>query len=208
MWKVLFVIVFLFYGPEPSHCQEIIPIDARISPDTTFTPILVKDIKLDFRFAGYGVYIPSNYPVVTKISLENGEIIPFPEIARMEMTGQRVQWKKFVQPGERSEYPSIDEQGYYHWSEIEVDVRLRDWDGEITKARLKRPELCDVYLIGRTERGEYELQIDQENDKTIVVEFLANFIMQCTENPTHIFPNKEYKYCPLCGNPLKRVQRP
>ena len=87
-------------------------------------------------------------------------------------------------------------------------VREVDWEGNVISSRIKRPEYADVFLIGETSRGEFKLQVDQENNKKVFVKFEPNFIMQCSKDQTHIFPNRSFKYCPLCGNKLKKIKKP
>ena len=74
--------------------------------------------------------------------------------------------------------------------------------------RLQRPEVSDIFLSGATEHGDYRLQLDQENNRTVRVQFEALFIMQCRGNLKHLFPNLNWKFCPLCGSSLKRINKP
>ncbi len=182
-------------------------ISARVAADSGDQYIYVKNLMLDFVFAGYGLYAPSEYPIITEIPLENGERIRFDKIKEMSLSGQRVFWKEFVPLDKRDKFTTVDANGYRHWSDIEVNVRLVDWEGNVVASRLKRPEYADVYLRGETNRGELELQIDQENDKKVHVVFRPHFVMQCTGNKSHLFPNSDFKYCPYCGHPLTRITR-
>jgi hypothetical protein len=201
-------VVLLFLSSLFAQSNNLTMVDAIVYADSTAQGIKVKNLKMDFKFAGYGVYIPANYPVVTEIPLENGEVINFENVAEARFKGERVNWKKYIEKDERHNYRNLDKEGYYHWSAIEVNTKIRDWDGNTTQSRIKRPDNSDIYLIGSTPRGDFELQIDQENDKTVIVEFEPNFIMQCTQNPSHVYPNVNWKYCPKCGGDLKRIKKP
>jgi hypothetical protein len=206
--QLLFTLFFTIVCPIGALAQSSVPVSGMVAPDSTTPALEVRNMALDFRFAGYGVYIPSKYPRETSIPLENGERIALEKMSEMKLEGTRVRWKKYIPPAERVQYDHIDEQGYYHWSDVEVDVVIRDWKGSIIRSRIKRPANSDVYLVGETDRGDYELQLDQENNKTVIIAFTPAFIMQCTQDPTHVFPNQEYKYCPRCGGLLKRIERP
>ncbi len=185
--------------------SEEIRVNAKVEPDSGKGSIQVFDLKLDFEFAGYGVYIPAEYPTLTVIPLETGERVRLDKIAKATFKGTRVFWKKWIEPSERKKYDNVDSDGYYHWSDIEVAVTILDWNGQKTKSRIKRPEFSDVYLVGRTPRGDFKLQLDQENGKTVVVVFEPNFIMMCPNDKTHVFPNADYIYCPKCGAKLEKV---
>lgn len=184
-----------------------IKISARIAADSGRQYITVQNLMIDFVFAGYGLYTPSEYPILTEMPLENGERILFNKIKEMTLSGERVFWKEFVPIEERSKFATIDANGYRHWSDIEVNVRATDWEGNVVKSRLKRPEYSDVFLRGETKRGELELQIDQENNKKVHIIFRPQFVMQCTGDKSHLFPNSDFKFCPYCGSPLIRITR-
>lgn len=185
-----------------------IPITAFVEPDSGQEAIKVLDLKLDFKFGGYGVYIPADYPTLKEIPLENGEIVHLDHIAEMTLRPKRVHWKKFIAEDQRKDYKDIDAEGYRHYSTVEVEAELRDWDGTVSKSRIKRPEYADVYLKGKTPHGEFSLQIDQENGKTVHLTFEPAFILQCPKDKSHLFPNSKYKYCPYCGTKLKRIENP
>ena len=87
-------------------------------------------------------------------------------------------------------------------------MTVTGWDGRVTHSRLQRPEVSDIFLSGATEHGDYRLQLDQENNRTVRVQFEALFIMQCRGNLKHLFPNLNWKFCPLCGSSLKRINKP
>ena len=191
-----------------AQSEEPVSVTAIVEPDSGKDQIRVEDLKIEFKFAGYGYYLPSDYPVMREIPLENGEIVSLDKIAEATFRARRVQWKKFIPENERANYDDVDKDGYRHWSAVEVDTWIRDWDGNVIKSRIKRPEYSDVFLIGRTSRGAYSLQIDQENNKTVHVIFEPNFVMQCPKDKSHVFPNSSYVYCPYCGKKLKRIMKP
>ncbi len=181
--------------------------NSRVFPDSSKPPIYVKNVRIEFIFAGYGVYLPSDYPTITSIPLESGERVSFENIAEIQCRPRRVFWKKYIEPVHRSQYNDIDAEGYRHWSDIEIEVLLKDWDGDETRARMLRPEVSDAYLIGKTDRGDFRLQLDQENGKTVRMEFEPLFIMQCTNDINHLFPNAQWRFCPLCGASLKKISK-
>jgi len=184
-----------------------IKISARIAADSGRQYITVHNLMLDFVFSGYGLYTPSEYPILTEMPLENGERILFNKIKEMTLSGERVFWKEFVPVEERNKFATIDDNGYRHWSDIEVNVRATDWEGNTVQSRLKRPEYSDIYLRGETKRGELELQIDQENNKKVHIIFRPQFVMQCSGDKSHLFPNSDFKFCPYCGSRLIRITR-
>lgn len=194
--------------PVVLFCGNAVAVTAFVEPDSGKEQIRVTDLKLDFRFAGYGYYLPSNYPVSESIPLENGEVVKLENIAEATFKARRVRWKKFIPEEERKNYTDVDSEGYRHWSAVEVECWIRDWEGNDTRSRIKRPDYSDVYLVGKTNRGEYGLQIDQENSKTVHVIFEPNFIMQCEKDKSHLFPNSSYVYCPFCGSKLKKIKKP
>lgn len=181
--------------------------EAKVYPDSTKPPVVVKQLQLEFIFAGYGVYLPSDYPTLTSFPLETGERVEMENIAEVLCRPVRVEWKKYLEPGQRQDKPTVDAQGYQHWSDVEVELTLKDWSGAVTAARLSRPEISDVYLTGKTDRGDFRLQLDQENGRTVRIEFEPLFIMRCTGDLSHLFPNMRWKYCPLCGSALKKVSK-
>jgi hypothetical protein len=203
--QILLLVITIWYSQGLSDDPSI---TAMIAPDSGENQIKVRELKLDFKFAGYGYYMPSNYPLADEIPLENGEIVQLENIAEATLNASRVQWKKFISEPERKNYTDIADDGYRHWSAIEVDVWLRDWDGNITSSRIKRPEYADVFLVGITQRGDFSLQIDQENNKTVQIIFEPTFILQCTKDKTHLFPNSSFQFCPYCGSKLKRINKP
>ncbi|HNW59467.1 MAG TPA: hypothetical protein PKI62_07320 [bacterium] len=188
--------------PDSPHLFE-----ARVYPDSSKPAIQVKNLQLEFVFAGYGVYLPSDYPTMAAFPLESGERIAMENIAEVLCRPVRVQWKKFLEPEQRRADPQIDAEGYRHWSDVEVEVSLKDWNGGTVQSRLFRPEVSDVYITGTTDRGDFRLQLDQENGKLVRIEFEPLFIMQCTGDINHLFPNMKWKYCPLCGASLKKVSK-
>lgn len=182
-------------------------IRARVAADSGAYYVEANNLILDFKFAGYGLYAPGDYPLLTEVPLQNGEKIRFDKIKELSLSPQRIFWKEYIEPDKRREFTNIDVNGYRHWSDIEVNVRLVDWEENVLQSRLKRPEYSDVYLRGETSRGELELQIDQENGKKIHIIFRPNFIMQCTGDKSHLFPNAYYTYCPICGKGLTKITR-
>ncbi len=191
----------LFAQPESK-----ISFNAYVSPDSSKESIHVTALKIDFKFAGYGTYVPTEYPTLTELPLETGERISFDKISEATFRAERVQWKQFVDASQRHQYDSVDEQGYRHWSDVEVVAMVKDWEGEIIRSRIARPEVSDVFLSGKTSRGDFRLQIDQENNKTVYVVFEPLFSMVCTKDASHVFPNSSWTFCPICGSKLKRTQ--
>ncbi|MBD3384726.1 hypothetical protein GF407_07340 [candidate division KSB1 bacterium] len=205
---ILFLLLLSLLGhatAQTDSTRQIVKVDALVYADSAQSAVSVRFLQITYKFAGYGLYIPENYPVVQEFSLVNGQIVGFSNVSRAYLKGVRVKWKKYVQPQNRHLYSNIDEQGYRHWSDIEVNVRLIDWDGNTIKSRLERPESSDVFLTGKTDQGAFSLQLDQENNKTVMIKFKPRFVMRCTRNETHIFPNKNWKFCPICGAPLQRI---
>ena len=202
-------LIFLFWASLSAVAQNdsVSLLEAKVYPDSSKPAIVVKHLQLEFTFAGYGVYLPSDYPTVSYFPLESGERVSFESIAELICRPSRVQWKKYIEPAQRSSVTAVDQQGYRHWSDVEVEVAIKDWNGNQLNSRLFRPEISDVYLVGATDRGEFRLQIDQENGKTVRIEFEPLFIMQCSGNINHLFPNVRWKYCPLCGASLKKVSK-
>lgn len=209
MKRFLFLVCFFGFVSQATaqsdSLREMVKVDAIVYADSGKTGVEVMNLRLEYEFAGYGLYIPEKYPTCQKFSLTNGQSVEFSNVSRAFLRGERVKWKKYIKPQNRSLYPNIDEQGYRHWSDIEVNTRIIDWQGNEIKSRLERPENSDVFLIGKTMQGDFSLQIDQENDKTVVVKFKPRFVMQCTKNEKHLFPNRHYKFCPICGAPLRRI---
>ena len=203
--QILLLVITIWYSQVLS---DVPAITAMVAPDSGENQIKVKELKLDFKFAGYGYYMPSNYPLADEIPLENGEIVQLENIAEATFVAKRVQWKKYIPEPERKNFTDVDNDGYRQWSAIEVEVQLRDWDGNITNSRIKRPDYADVFLVGKTQRGDYSLQIDQENNKTVHVVFEPTFILQCTKDNAHLFPNSTFQFCPYCGSKLKRINKP
>lgn len=202
---ILLLVITIWYSQAIADGSSI---TAMISPDSGENQIKVKELQLDFKFAGYGYYMPAQYPIADEIPLENGEIVQLANIAEATFSASRVNWKKFIPETERKNYAKVANDGYRHWSAVEVEVWLRDWDGNITESRIKRPDYADVFLIGKTQRGDYSLQIDQENNKTVHVVFEPTFILQCTKDKSHLFPNSSYQFCPYCGSKLKKINKP
>jgi hypothetical protein len=191
-----------------AQSEQAVMCNARVYPDSVGGHAYVKQLHLDFKFSGYGVYVPSDYPSLTCVPLENGERIDFNSIAEMCIHSKRVYWKKFVEPAQRHQFEDIGSDGYRYWSEMEADVEIKAWDGAEIRSRIQHPDYSDVFISGNTDRGDFKLQIDQENNKTVRIEFLPSFIMQCTADLQHLFPNSQWKFCPLCGATLKRINKP
>jgi hypothetical protein len=189
-----------------AQSETKVDFSAYVFPDSSKpTSVYVTGLKLDFKFAGYGTYIPSEYPTLTELPLETGERISFEKIAEITFKAERVQWKQYVEPEQRHQYDSVDEQGYRYWSDVEVVALVKDWQGESIRSRIVRPEISDVYLSGKTPRGEFRLQIDQENNKNIHVVFEPLYKMICAKDVSHIFPNSSWTFCPICGGKLKKM---
>ena len=205
--KRLLLILFLYSLSALAQIPSAHLFEAKIYPDSSKPAILVKNLQLEFIFAGYGVYLPSDYPTVTYFPLESGERINMENIAEVQCRPVRVEWKKYLEPEQRAQNVPVDAQGYRHWSDVEVDITLRDWNGNLVQSRLFRPDISDVFLIGKTDRGDFRLQLDQENGKMVRLEFEPLFIMQCTGDINHLFPNMRWKYCPICGASLKKVSK-
>lgn len=207
--RILSIMFFLtsLLLPEAALPQDqIFPYTAQIYADGSTPSVRVYNLKLDFRFAGYGVYKPADYPTITFIPLETGESVQFANIVEASFTGKRVQWKKFIAREDRKEYKNLDLDGYYHWSEVELETSILDAKGERIKVRMKKPEAADVYLTGQTDRGSFELKLNEENNKTVKMIFHPSVILQCSKNPSHVYSNPDWKFCPICGAPLKVVE--
>lgn len=208
MTRISLSIVMLFSLTFSLRAQtKAINISARVAADSGRQYISVHNLMIDFVFAGYGLYSPSDYPILTEIPLENGERILLNKLKEISFAGERVFWKEYITADKRDKFTTIDANGYRHWSDIEVNVRAVDWNGNIVKSRLKRPEYSDIYLRGETHRGEIELQVDQENNKKVHIVFRPQFVMQCTGDKSHLFPNSDFRFCPYCGKPLDRITR-
>jgi len=180
-------------------------IRARVSADSGKYYLEVNNLILDIVFNGYGLYSPGDYPILTEFPLQIGEKVRFDRIKEMTLSPERVFWKEYIEPSRRSEYTNIDDNGYRHWSDIEVNVRLVDWEGNLLLSRLKKPNYSNIFLRGETNRGELELQIDLENGTKTHIIFRPDFVMQCTGNKTHLYPNSNFKYCPQCGHSLVKI---
>ncbi len=210
-WHVgAFLCVWLcsVYSPLLAQSEPADNYNAKVYPDSIGACVYVKQVHLDFKFSGYGVYVPSDYPSLTCIPLENGERINFTNIAQMTLRSKRIHWKKYIEPAQRHQFDDMRADGYRYWSEMEAEAVIKTWDGVEIKSRIQRPDHSDVFISGITDRGDFKLQIDQENNKTVRLEFLPGFIMQCTADLQHLFPNVQWKFCPLCGAALKRINKP
>ncbi len=206
--KHIFLLVVFFYFV--SNVLSAAPqngIRARVSADSGRYYVEVNNLLLDFVFAGFGLYSPGKYPILTEIPLENGEKVRFDRIKEVTFSAERVYWKEFVEPEKRKEYVDIDENGYRHWSDIEVNVHLVDWENKDLMSRLTKPEQADIFIRGETSRGVLELQLDVENGKKSHIVFIPNFVMQCTSDKTHLFVNSNHQFCPKCGNKLTKLTR-
>jgi hypothetical protein len=203
------VFVLLFSVAAATHLAAApqAGVRALVAADSGAYYIDVNNLILDFVFSGYGLYAPGDYPILTEFPLQNGERVRFDRIKEITLAPERVFWKEFVEFERRHEFTSIDEFGYRHWSDIELNVWLIDWEGNSIRSRLRRPQYSDIYLRGETGRGVLELQLDQENGKKVHIIFRPNYVMQCTGNKSHIFPNSSYKFCPLCGSSLIKLTR-
>jgi len=206
--KVGFLAMLLFYLGGVAQTSQPVTINAKIYPDSSGLFIYVKNVHIDFKFAGYGVYVPSDYPSMTSVPLENGERINFENIAEMTLRPNRVYWKKFIEPSQRHQFDDVGTDGYRYWSEVEAETVIKVWDGLRIQSRIQRPDYSDIYLSGVTDRGDFRLQVDQENGKTIRIEFEPVFIMQCSGDINHLYPNMQWKFCPICGSPLRRINKP
>ena len=203
----IFILFILIVLSSMTTAQEnkLVKVSAIVAPDSGKKSMEVHDLKLDIVFAGYGIYFPSDFKTLTALPLENGETIEFSKIAEATFKGERVKWKKYILPEERDKYENIDSEGYYHWSDIEVRTIIYDWQDEVINTRLKRPDLSDIFLIGQTARGDFKLQLDVENQKTVHIIFNPQYYMQCTHDSSHIYPNATWKFCPECGHKLKKI---
>ena len=202
---VLFVLAASIAAAQST--EVISPFTGKIRPDTSQTYIDVANLTLRMEYKGYGLYYPADYPTLTMVPLDNGEIIQFENIKEITLHGERVFWRKYVAPEDRNNYFDVDAEGYRRYSDVEVMLRITDWDGKVTEGMLKRPEASDVYFEGKTERGIFRLQIDQENNKIVHVRFMRTVILRCTGDPAHVFENVDYKFCPICGKPLNKVDK-
>lgn len=207
MIRRLFVVLFTILSVHISYAQysKQVAVRGLVAADSGDIYINVKDLSLDFVFTGIGMYLPSDYPIVTELPLENGERIRFDKIREITFRGIRVQKREYIEPNNRYKYDNVDAHGYRHWSDVEVNVWVKDWDGNELVSNIYRPPYADVYLRGETKRGDFKLQVNLENYKVVHIKFRPNFVMQCTNDKTHIFVNLNYKYCPICGRPLKKL---
>jgi hypothetical protein len=193
-----------------SAAQTLKPMNsnAKVYPDSSGVFVYVKNVTLNFIFTGYGVYVPEDYPSVTSVPLENGERINFDNIIQMVLRPKRVYWKKIMEPSQQHQLGEIGPDGYRYWSQVETEIFLKTCDGATINSRIQRPDYSDLFICGLTDRGDFKLQIDQENGKTVRIEFEPVFIMQCNKDLGHLYPNKHWKFCPLCGAPLRRINKP
>ncbi len=206
--RILLLYVVIFSSTVSiAHAQisKQVAVRALVAADSAGIYINVKDLSLDFVFTGIGMYLPSDYPIVTELPLENGERIRFDKIREATFQAVRVSKNEYIEPAMRHKYSTVDKRGYRHWSDVEVDVWVKDWDGNELKSRIFRPPHADIFLRGETTRGNFKLQLDIENEKLVHVMFRPNFVMQCTEVKSHIFPNMDYQFCPYCGKPLHKL---
>ena len=180
---------------------------ARVAADSGKYYVEVNNLLLDFVFAGYGLYSPGDYPILTEIPLQNGEKVRFDRIKEITFSGERAYWKEFIAPDKRSQYVDVDENGYRKWSDVQVNVYLVDWENNKLVSRLKIPDQSDIFIRGETSRGVLELQIDVENNKKTHIVFRPNFVMQCTGDKSHLFVNSNHQFCPTCGQKLIKITR-
>ena len=117
--------------------------------------------------------------------------------------GKRVQWKQYVEPDRRDEYDNIDGDGYRHWTAVEVQTTVTDHQKNTIISRIDRPDYANVYLKGTTPRGEFKLQLNQENGKTVRLVLKPTSLLVCTKDSTHVYSNMDWKFCPVCGGSLK-----
>lgn len=199
-------LIFIFFLCACATAADSTAVDpaftASVRTDSTAEPILVQNVLLQLEFRGVGVYFKDDYPTLPAFPMENGEIIRFENVRQAFCRGERVFWRKFVQPELRSNYTDVDAEGYRRYSDVEVRLKLIDYNGKITEGLLKRPDFSDVFLIGKTERGEFRLQLDQENGKTVEINFRKASVRRCKKSPDHIFWQPDYRYCPYCGEEL------
>ncbi len=200
--------IAVFSQPIAAQTSSPGPFHAKIYPDSSDFFIHVMRAQLDFRFAGIGVYAAEDYPCLSSIPLENGERIAFENITRMTLRPVRVFWKKYLEPSQRRAMDEIDQNGYRLWSSVEVDAAVTTWDGTVIRSRIHHADQADIFITGTTDLGDYQLQLDQENGKSVRVEFEPIFIMQCTSDLTHLYPNRSWSFCPICGAALRRVSKP
>ncbi len=180
---------------------------ARVAADSGKYYVEVNNLLLDFVFAGYGLYSPGDYPILTEIPLQNGEKIRFDRIKEITFSGERAYWKEFIDPAKRGQYSDIDENGYRKWSDVQVNVYLVDWENNTLVSRLKKPEQADIFIRGETNRGVLELQVDVENKSKTHIIFRPNYVMQCTGDKSHLFVNSTHQFCPKCGKKLIKITR-
>ncbi len=199
LMTVLFSVVLIYAMDEGRKVASVM-----VMPDIGEKSTNVDSFMIDFRFNGEGTYLKSDYPQVDFLPLETGENIRFDTIQWVTFKGVRVTWKKYIVAQDRKNYNDIESDGYRYWSEIEVDCVVMDNLGNLIHSRLKRPEMSDVFLVGQTVRGNFLLQIDQENGKTTRVDFNKP-VLQCSSHSEHVFHNSEWKFCPFCGSTLNLV---
>jgi hypothetical protein len=203
----LFLVFFLLLSAQQGLTQkkQSPGITAFVESDSGKNRIKVENLKLEFKYGGYGVYVISDYPVLTRIPLENGEFVQFSSILSATFRGKRVEWKQYIERENRNEFDNIDDMGFYHWDELEVECVIKDKQDNIIRSRIKRPHLADIFLTGTTDRGDFRLQLDLENGKTVYAILVPDYVMQCIKNSAHVFPNSDWLYCPYCGGKLKRI---
>lgn len=200
--------IVVFIQPIAAQTSPPGPFHAKIYPDSSEFFIHVMGVQLDFRFVGIGVYAAEDYPSLSSIPLENGQRIAFENITRMTLRPVRVFWKKYLEPSKRRATDEIDRDGYCISSSVEVDAAVTTWDGTVIRSRIHHADPADIFITGTTDLGDYQLQLDQENGKSVRVEFEPVFIMQCTSDLTHLFPNRPWSFCPICGAALRRISKP
>ena len=66
IWASLILIIPLF-----AQEDGVISVTANVTPDSGKADFIkVSDLKIKLKFSGYGVYMPSDYPVLRDIPLE------------------------------------------------------------------------------------------------------------------------------------------
>jgi hypothetical protein len=204
---IILLLPFLLTISTLLHAAPQNGIRARVAADSGKYYVEVNNLLLDFVFAGYGLYSPGDYPILTEIPLQNGEKVRFDRIKELTFSGERAYWKEFIEPEKRNQYVDVDENGYRKWSDIEVNVYLVDWENNKLVSRLKKPEQANIFIRGETNRGVLELQVDVEKNKKTHIIFRPNFVMQCTGDKSHLFVNSNHQFCPICGQKLIKITR-
>lgn len=118
-------------------------------------PVAVSDLKMKFEYHGYGGYKPSDYSATEAIPLETGINVDFAKTDVVTFVPKPV------------EHRAKD----HKWIETVVDVELKLVTGATIKQQLKPPESARVYLVGKTEFGDFKYLLNERRSSTVTVTF-------------------------------------